>query len=553
MLALSLVSCLLEEGAYEGDVKSITSPSPLIMKRPANFDLNGMVANCTKWVTSSSATLASIKKKIKKADRCDRGKEVGEVKFASTLRLAYSKSGTGAILDLSGLRDVIIDGNGATIQLANDYDSGFISCSDCKRVIIKNFVFNHKGTGGSHLPFTQGTIKAKINNRKFTVKLDTGYPQLDQGPFASGVPGNNDHAYLRDPTDPTKTLRHSLDRLEVTRWVRTPGTSASKRKWDVTFAEAEPRAAVGDRYVQYIRMKENLRGFDPGADSIHLINCADIVVRDISNATSAGRFVKSWDSKRVSIVYNTMRPKSGADMSGAAAMIAVRGGNDVWVEGNFARAVGDDAIAFFTVDRLLTITDGFGIWDNDVTTRRTGIIVTGHNGSVRNNTITNTGAGGIYTNGHNVLVDGNYLEQNFRGRPRDAGSAGRGIISSKKNAAQKQYGLIVSNNTLRSWHEVAGIKVFSAKRPGTDPATGLPYATAVVSGNSLTDFRSDPDQTFPASNHGSKAIVVDVVSDGTDLVDNHILGGLWTGFLTGSPAAVFSQATLGTVSGNTVD
>ncbi len=118
------------------------------------------------------AAMAEIVKEISQK----RGAPV-RVEFSPKLYVFPKNKEHSWFMNLSGLKNVTIDGRGATIKFPA-YNA-FCKVNFSENITVKNFNFEH-----STLPFTQGEILGKNEKESyFLLKLDDGYPELPSNEF----------------------------------------------------------------------------------------------------------------------------------------------------------------------------------------------------------------------------------------------------------------------------------------------------------------------------------------------------------------------------------
>lgn len=99
----------------------------------------------------------------------------GVYNFSSAEQVLTTRDGS---LNLSGLRNVVVDGNGSRIMI-NRSHMGFVYAENCTNVIVRNFEIDY-----DPLPFCQGTVLSlDAAEGSFLFEKDSGYPDPHEDPF----------------------------------------------------------------------------------------------------------------------------------------------------------------------------------------------------------------------------------------------------------------------------------------------------------------------------------------------------------------------------------
>lgn len=102
-----------------------------------------------------------------------------------TLKIPKKEYRFSKTIEMRGLQDVTIDGNGSTFIFTKNITA--IYMNGCKNVTLQDITFDY-----DPLRYTQGEIKA-INGTKITVEIDKGYPSDIK--FINGASNTHDDLY----------------------------------------------------------------------------------------------------------------------------------------------------------------------------------------------------------------------------------------------------------------------------------------------------------------------------------------------------------------------
>ena len=445
------------------------------------------------------------------------------VKFTPGTYHISNPNSANPVVVLTGLTDMVIDGNESTIIIENDFDSGFLRLLNCDHIVVKNFTVDY-----SPLTFTQGTIERKINNRKYQVRISDGFQGLEEGPFFGGGANRQindaDNATVRDPDDIGFIKRGVLNQLLVLDWYK---TGSDPDLFTVEVLRAEPEVDVGDTYVQYkrIEIKDHTR-----LDTAETIGCKssnNIVFQDNHVNCSLLRSFESFNSNHVTYIGNQSVPVDGRGFASAAEQIAVMGGDYIWIEGNTNKGMMDDTLAFWTNNQTqqaypgtLKDTEYFEIRNNYCSGRRHGILLSCRGkGRVVNNTIEKVGESGISVNASDIWIENNDLIDCFTARPRNIDEMS--VINFKETTLQKNCTII--NNRFLNWHEASVLGLGKVRNSN-------------IIGNIFCDNKADSTPGF----HNEYAIKITNTSGNLAILNNEFRTvPNWDGILTGNNPVVY--------------
>jgi hypothetical protein len=134
----------------------------------------------------------------------------GVYHFASDAEKLTKKDGA---LPLFGLKDLMIEGNGAEI-IINRSHMCFVFAQDCTNIIVRNFTVDY-----DPLPFTQGTVvRLDQSSASFTLELDEGFPDPTLPPFST--PGFASFGMAKDPSGSGRMKADCPDHFMITRRVK---------------------------------------------------------------------------------------------------------------------------------------------------------------------------------------------------------------------------------------------------------------------------------------------------------------------------------------------
>jgi hypothetical protein len=445
------------------------------------------------------------------------------VEFTSGTYYISNPNSANPVVALTGLTDMVIDGNGSKIIIEKDFDSGFLRLLDCDHIVVKNFIVDY-----SPLTFTQGIIERKINNRKYHVRISDGFQGLEEGPFIGGGANRQindaDNATVRDPDDTGFIKRGVLNQLLVLDWYK---AGSDPDLFTVEVLRAEQEVAVGDTYVQYkrIEIKDHTR-----LDTAETIGCKSsnhIVFQDNHVNCSLLRSFESFNSNHVTYVGNQSVPVDGRGFASAAEQIAVMAGDYIWIEDNTNKGMMDDTLAFWTNSQTqqaypgtLKDTEYFEIRNNYCSGRRHGILLSCKGkGRVVNNTIEKVGECGISVNASDIWIENNDLINCYTARPRNIGEMS--VIVFKETIIQKNCNVI--NNRFLNWHEASVLGLGKVRDSN-------------IIGNIFCDNKADPTPGF----HNEYAIKITNTSRNLTIQNNEFRTvPNWDGILAGNNPVVY--------------
>jgi len=155
-------------------------------------------------------------------------------------------SGEKNIMELQGLRNVIIDGRGAELIIQRP-SVGLVNVTESENIIVRNFTIDY-----DPLTFTQGTVlDLNVQEQWVEVETDPDYPGLDHPMFTAF----GSFAMLKDPEIPGKLKDKSYNVVFTTGFDR-----VADGRFRVSLRE-RPRSPIekGDRWAQIIRASGGCR------------------------------------------------------------------------------------------------------------------------------------------------------------------------------------------------------------------------------------------------------------------------------------------------------
>jgi|TARA_B110000908_G_C10261209_1_gene459392 hypothetical protein len=239
------------------------------------------------------------------------------------------------IIDLTGGKNILIDGNGAEIVI-RDPLKGFFSVLRSENVIIKNFFIDY-----DPLPFTQGKITSvDLENKSFDFRIDEGFPSLNESMFqnASRVWG-----MVMDPEIPGK-LKDGAPNLFASKEFE----KLSPNLFRITLKAINllKTIQVGDSYVHMARTN--------GSSIFKSGNSKNITYLNNTNYSSPGGSYNAFDMEEWSIIGAQVKLKPGRIHSANADCVHVNGGKfGPWIENSFFEGYSDDAINMKSTKRFI--------------------------------------------------------------------------------------------------------------------------------------------------------------------------------------------------------
>ena len=174
-------------------------------------------------------------------DAAVRSKLPARISLARGRYVLDPKGVGGQALEIRDGKDVILDGQGATLVVRNP-QKGLLRLWQCERVIVRNLVLDYLP-----VPFTQGVVQEVDRpGHTVTVRLDRGFPSLDEPWFTTAT---HRWALVKEGQRPTRTKAGLMSVVCCGDWARAGDrTFRIDTAW-FPLARVEP----GDRYVQLAR------------------------------------------------------------------------------------------------------------------------------------------------------------------------------------------------------------------------------------------------------------------------------------------------------------
>lgn len=236
------------------------------------------------------------------------------------------------LINLRNVKDLDIDGNGATLVITNPV-AGFATLTDCERVTIRNFTIEH-----DPIPFTVARVTSvDAASGRVGVTMDPQMPALDaehiQKHWTWGVvldgqtPG-------RIKTGSPLVVSMRKDGLERT------GQGTFSMQLD-TVGNAR-HFAPGDKWVQFARN-------NGGRGLLLATRCKELALIGITNYTISGGHYMLLECSDSKVLDCHALIKGERWMGGNADGIHARSNAiGVWVEGSTFEGLGDDGIALYS-------------------------------------------------------------------------------------------------------------------------------------------------------------------------------------------------------------
>ncbi|WP_027138654.1 right-handed parallel beta-helix repeat-containing protein [Gaetbulibacter saemankumensis] len=239
------------------------------------------------------------------------------------------------LIELNNANNILIDGNNAEI-VVHDPLKGFFSVFRSKNIIIKDLFIDY-----DPLPFTQGKIvEIDLKNRTFDIKIDEGFPQLNNEMFqkASRVWG-----MLMDPEIPGK-LKDGAPNLYATKdfEVLSPGVFRVK----INSINLLKFMEIGDLYVHLARTNGRSLFRSNSSKNITYLNIT-------SYASPAGSYA-AFNMEEWNIIGCAVKLKEGRIHSANADCVHANGGAfGPWIENSLFEGYSDDAINLKSTKRQI--------------------------------------------------------------------------------------------------------------------------------------------------------------------------------------------------------
>ena len=243
--------------------------------------------------------------------------------------LENSTTNKGAMLQLSDVRSLSINGNGSTVVIKNP-DIGFVRLDGCSNVIIRDFIVDY-----DPLPFSQGIVEsADTAAGSFVLSLSKGFPELDEPYLAAkrgfGMLKHREIAGRMKPGAPNFFRIDGYEKIAAGKYRLMLNSKSQSRYF-------EP----GDRYVQIIR-SEALASFWNTTLNTTFFN--------IVNHAAPGCDYIGSSCGNIAILECKVLLKEGRwNVSGADGIHCQQFTIGPWVEGCVLEGMADDAINFYTI------------------------------------------------------------------------------------------------------------------------------------------------------------------------------------------------------------
>lgn len=247
----------------------------------------------------------------------------------------FSNIKSSHLLKLTQLKNVIIDGNGASLIIRNP-EIGFLTLFKCENIIVKNLFIDY-----DPLPFTQGTVtKVDTIQNTFTLKIDEGFPSLSELYFERA--GEN-WGMLMDPNIPGKLKDKVRSLYPTQKWKEMDSgffmTQLPNKEYTKNFT-------IGDRYVQIAR--------NNGKSIFHTNLSKNITFLNNTNYSSPAGTYGGNEMDEWSIIGGEILMKEGRIHSANADCIHVNGSNfGPWVENCLFEGYSDDAVNLKAAKRYI--------------------------------------------------------------------------------------------------------------------------------------------------------------------------------------------------------
>lgn len=238
-------------------------------------------------------------------------------------------SGQGSLaLNVQNEQNLILEGNGATIMIRNPR-VGFLAFSNCQNMTVRNVNIDY-----NPLPFTQGHITAVNDKKSFEVKLDDGFPSLDQPWFAQA---EEQWGLIRDPANPIR-VKAGLANVYPLSAFKSNGHGFTITLQGLT----TEGMAAGDVYVQLARRD--------GSPVFEATSCAACTYANVNIATGPAAAFIALESTQMTYRGDVDQPAAGRIHSTCAdGIFQVQGAVGPTIEGCTISTNGDDGLIVKTI------------------------------------------------------------------------------------------------------------------------------------------------------------------------------------------------------------
>ncbi|MDP0497728.1 MAG: right-handed parallel beta-helix repeat-containing protein [Verrucomicrobiota bacterium JB024] len=258
-----------------------------------------------------------------------------------------SNQRNGTFLNLKGIENLIITGNGSLINLAT-YDTSFSRIEDCRNVLIQGFEVNIP----DELPQTQGRV-VSVNpaSASIVVEFENGYPNFED-------------AYIRDGDGTLRLIDSKIDgRLKsgVGTWFHFDGDRREHlggSKYRMYMKMPSYRTEKGVVVVSK-DLSDLVKDFEPGDRFIYSLtstgsavsfakNSVRITYHDITDYASVRHYWALYCSEMHYIRTRSILSE-GRWFNGHSDGIHVRGSEiGPWIEEAEINGIGDDGVALYS-------------------------------------------------------------------------------------------------------------------------------------------------------------------------------------------------------------
>jgi len=214
----------------------------------------------------------------------------------------YKYIADGWHINLRDVKDMIIDGSGATFKMHPS--NSFLSLHNCKRVVVKNFTLNY--TMPHHM---QGdVVEVAAGGETLVVKPHSGYPYAADFPKKEKLPVLKNVSFVIDPQTRELMRLSKLGNCHIksTKTEIIADESLIRYHIDHRYQKAAQNIAVGDIFI-------TLTFFNGNKENMLVRRSSDCVLEDITAHSGAGMNIRPANNEgpiAMRKIINKPRPGS---------------------------------------------------------------------------------------------------------------------------------------------------------------------------------------------------------------------------------------------------
>jgi len=248
-----------------------------------------------------------------------------------TYRVAISEGEDRAVFTLNGLKNLVIDGNGAEFIVGSS-QTDFSRLVRCNNIIFRNFVVD-----GDPLPFTQGTVVGiDRNNATFDLRVDPGYRELSNENLTHSARFSRRWGMLKDKEIPGR-LKYGVPNHFI---VELTTQEVGERTYRLKLTKKNEIGSfeIGDRYVQFI---------EGVATSNHMSDSSDITFQNITMHSAHASYLGVRNRNINILACRTVLKDDRLASSVADGILLQAGETGPWVEDVVFEGISDDAVNIY--------------------------------------------------------------------------------------------------------------------------------------------------------------------------------------------------------------